>query len=293
MEETLKVLDSCLSTIKWRLKSSAKLRLQIDILALCTGMRPVIMVDYGGKMPELQEHLCALIKFGQQESPIFERLRVMVIEDMIYLIHDEGLAELVSSSLNSEAALQFVDLEQDPPKMITLIEKSSLGLQLKSVQKLFSSFFPLSGENDDLDHTVNAKSPDVPIASQSSEFIDISSCMNDTQITVPTLNGWLLGYPVVYLFSKEHIADAIYNLSTKSLRIFKVLVCRNGSTYKGSPPEELMSFSVPYDLSMGGRNERWAEMFMAQMQSKWGKCKQTWRTLQMEVNECCPQAIAL
>ncbi|KAK3204405.1 hypothetical protein Dsin_018451 [Dipteronia sinensis] len=293
MEETLKVLDSCLSTIKWRLKSSAKLRLQIDILSLCTGMRPVIMVDYGGKMPELQEHLCALLKLCQQESRIFERLRVMVIEDMIYLIHVEGLAEVVSSSLNSEAELQFVDLEQDPPKMITLTEKSSLGMQLKSVQKLFSSFFPLSGENDDLDHTVNAKSPDVPIASQSSEFIDLSSCMNDTQITVPTLNGWLLGYPVVYLFSKEHIADAIYNLSTKSLRIFKVLVCRNGSTYKGSPPEELMSFSVPYDLSMGGSNEPWAEMFMAQMQSKWGKCKQTWRTLQMEVSECYPQAIAL
>ena len=75
--------------------------------------------------------------------------------------------------------------------MITLTEKGSLGMQLKSVQKLFSSFFPLSGENNDHDHTVNAKSPDVPIASQSSEFIDLSSCMNDTQITVPTLNGYI------------------------------------------------------------------------------------------------------
>ncbi|KAL5784064.1 hypothetical protein ACOSQ2_006456 [Xanthoceras sorbifolium] len=299
MEETVKVLDSCLSTIKWRLKSSAKLRLHIDILALCTGMRPVIMVDYGGKMPELQEHLCALLKLCQQESPMFKLIRVMVIEDMIYLIHVEGLAQLVSSSLNSEAELHFVDLEQDPPKMITITEESSLGMQLKSVQKLFSSFFPLSGVNDDLvlcnrkDHMANAKSPDVPIASQSSEFIDLSSCMNGTQVTVPTLNGWLLGYPVVYLFSKEHIADAIYNLSTKPLRIFRILVCRNGSGYKGSPPEELMSFSVPYDLSMGGSNEPWAEMFMAEMQSKWGKCKQTWRTLQMEVSECYPQAIAL
>jgi len=31
---------------------------------------------------------------------------------------------------------------------------------------------------------------------------------------------WLLGYPVVYLFGKEHISDAIYNLATKYLHIF-------------------------------------------------------------------------
>ena len=37
---------------------------------------------------------------------------------------------------------------------------------------------------------------------------------------------WLLGYPVVYLFSKDHIEYAIYNLSTKFLRIYKILVHR-------------------------------------------------------------------
>ncbi|THF99726.1 hypothetical protein TEA_001128 [Camellia sinensis var. sinensis] len=51
---------------------------------------------------------------------------------------------------------------------------------------------------------------------------------------------WLLGYPVVYLFGKEHIADAIYNLSTKSLHLFKVLVHRNGTSSKGNQEEELM-----------------------------------------------------
>lgn len=55
----------------------------------------------------------------------------------------------------------------------------------------------------------------------------------------------------------------------------------------------LNSFSVPYDVSMGGSKEPWAEIFMAKMQSKWGNCKQAWRTLQMEVSECFPQAIAL
>ncbi|EEF29026.1 uncharacterized protein LOC8261710 isoform X1 [Ricinus communis] len=318
VEQLLRILDSSLSHIKWRLKSHAKHRLQIDVLALCTEMRPVIMVDYGGKMPELQEHLCALLRLCQQESPIFEHLKVMIIEDMIYLIHVKGLVEYVKSSLNSEVDLVFVNLEQDPPKMVTQAENSSLNAALVRVQKLFSLYLPVNenvspchltetaaNASDNVanaaDSVANAadsvasaeSSINKPIISQSSEFIDFSSCMQDSEVTVPTLNGWLLGYPVVYLFSKEHIADAIYNLSTKYLRIFQILVSRNISPNKASRPEELMSFSVPYELSMGGSKEPWAEAFLAQMQSRWEKSKQIWRTLQMEVSECYPQAIVL
>ncbi|KAH9727556.1 hypothetical protein KPL70_008710 [Citrus sinensis] len=234
------------------------------------------MVDYGGKMPELQEHLCELLKRCQKESPSFEHLRVMVIEDMIYLIHVKGLAEYVSSSLSSEAELHFVDLEQDPPKVAAPYRT---------------------------DHTIEATSSNITISPQSTEVVDLSSCICDSQSCLSCdkflrsehglSKRWLLGYPVVYLFDKEHIADAIYNLSTQSLRIFKILVTRNGPFSKGSMPEELMSFSVPYELSMEGSNEPWAEMFLAKMQSKWAKCKPTWRTLQMEVSECFPQAIAL
>ncbi|KAH9783557.1 hypothetical protein KPL71_009355 [Citrus sinensis] len=257
------------------------------------------MVDYGGKMPELQEHLCELLKRCQKESPSFEHLRVMVIEDMIYLIHVKGLAEYVSSSLSSEAELHFVDLEQDPPKMITLKEKSSVGMQLISVQKLFSLVFPPNGMTDEIrlpnrtDHTIEATSSNITISPQSTEVVDLSSCICDSQSCLSCdkflrsehglSKRWLLGYPVVYLFDKEHIADAIYNLSTQSLRIFKILVTRNGPFSKGSMPEELMSFSVPYELSMEGSNEPWAEMFLAKMQSKWAKCDPTWRTLQMEM----------
>ncbi|GMI92958.1 hypothetical protein like AT3G59490 [Hibiscus trionum] len=299
VEEALKVLDASLTHIKWRLKSSSKRRLQIDVLAVCTEMRPVVMIDYGGKMPELQENLCAFLEHSQKVSPIFEQLRVMVIEDMIYLIHVKEMAKYVSSSLSSEVELLFVDLDQDPPKMRTLDDKNLLGMQLISIQKLFSLYFPLEGMRSDLlpaDWTElqgNSKSLSEPIDSRSSLLMDLSSCMHDTEITVPTINGWLLGYPVVYLFSKDHIGDAIYNLSTKFLRIYKILVSRKSTPNKGSQPEELMSFSVPYELSMRGSNEPWAEMFLAGLQSKWGRSKQTWSSLEMEVTECYPQAIAL
>lgn len=51
-------------------------------------------------------------------------------------------------------------------------------------------------------------------------------CVGLSHFSVFMCFRWLLGYPVVYLFGKEHIADAIYNLSTKYLHIFQVFVCR-------------------------------------------------------------------
>ncbi|XP_023638384.1 uncharacterized protein LOC17886253 isoform X2 [Capsella rubella] len=261
-EELLQFMSSCLTQIKWRLKAASKRRLEIDVLALCTGMRPVVMIDYGGKMPELQDRLLSLLELVQEGLPVFKDLKVMVIEDMIYLINVRRL----------------------PKFMVEQSKDSNLGMQLRSIQKLFSSTFPLENSNND---TTTANS------SQSSLCIDLSCCLQDTKVTIPTLNGWLLDYPVVYLFGTDHIEEAIYNLSTKSLRIFKVLVCRNGTTEKDSHLEELTSFSVPYDLSTEGSKEVWAETFLEKMSSRWEECKHVWRSLDLQVSECYPQAIVL
>ncbi|CAN1845563.1 hypothetical protein LINPERHAP1_LOCUS37888 [Linum perenne] len=300
-EEALQVLNSSVSQLKWRLRSPAKRRLEIDVLALLTGMRPVIMVDYGGKMPELQDHLCALIKLCQQESDVFQCLRVMVVDDMIYLIHIKGLAEYAMTSLNSKVELLFVNLERDPPEMVS--RECPLGNEFLRVQKMFSLLSPRDELEDNAstsscvtDNVTNGKpaTSSNPSTSISDELVDLSSCMQETQITVPTLNGWLLGYPVVYLFGKDFIADAICNLSTKYLRLFRILVrWGDAAAGKGSQVEELMSFSVPYELSMRGRKEEWAEAFLERLQMKWEKCRETWVSLEMEVEECHPQAIVL
>ncbi|KAK1319035.1 hypothetical protein QJS10_CPB04g01879 [Acorus calamus] len=309
VEEVLKVVDTCLARIKWRLRPSSKRRLETDILALCTRLRPVIMVDYGGKMPELQEHLCKLLDLAQKETSTLQALRIMVIEDMIYLIHAREFAEYVLSTLSSEIQMRFVDLEQDPPKLLLQEEQHSVLADLVSIQKLFSTIFHVEQTNKNFASDVPLPSvlPETkssqyvpcsshdgePIASQSSECIDLSSCMQGSQVTIPTLNGWLLGYPIVYLFSKEQIADAICSLSTKSLHLFQIVVCRDQKSNKKAIQEELMSFSVPYDLSMGGENELWAETFLARMLAKVDKCKHVWKNLRLEVSQCYPQSIAL
>ncbi|KAK6146309.1 hypothetical protein DH2020_020178 [Rehmannia glutinosa] len=297
LEEVLRVFEASLSHIKWRLKPSSKRRLQTDILALCSRMRPCIMVDYGGKMPELGDHLCAFLSHCKKESSIFELLHVMVIDDMIYLIQVRALAEFVKSSLSMETAMLFVDLENDPPKMITLTEKSPAIMQLMSALKLFSSVFHADGviiyhlQNHDACTTRSTLDGDT--ASKSSELVDLSRCLQESHVTIPTLNGWLLGYPVIYLFGKDSIEHAVYNLSTKSLHIYQIYVNRVNASSKEYRKEELMSFTVPYDLSLEGSNEAWARSFLAQMRERWENCKHVWESLHMEVTGCYPQAIAL
>ncbi|KAL1298375.1 uncharacterized protein LOC107614101 isoform X2 [Arachis ipaensis] len=268
-EEGMEVLDSALSLINWRLKPSSKRRLQLDMMALSTRLRPVVMVDYGGIMPQLQHHLSHLLQLIHKESPIFEHIRVMVIQDMIYLIHLLELAEYVKSSFNNEIPLLFVDLQHEPPKMVTNIEESPLALQLVSIQKLFLTLFPTSPpqegtSNNDPAPTNDSKcvDDDADLASKrvhshsAAECIDLSSCMDNTDVTVPTLNG-------------------------------------NNTLKKGTQAEELLSFSVPYDLSIRGSNEQWAEAFMANMRTKFERCANAWKSLKMEVSECNPQAIVL
>ncbi|CAO2838174.1 unnamed protein product [Amaranthus hypochondriacus] len=296
VEEAMQVLTSALFQLKWRLKQSSKLRLETDILALCSGMRPLVMIDYGGKMPQLQDQLCSLLAHISKESTIFQKLRVMVIEDMIYLLNAKEFSEYIIWSISSDADHYFVDLEKDPLEMVSAALGSSCIKELESVQKFFSSVFTPDGVNRDALQGKNEDQQNAKASSrtcQFSEVLDCSSCMQDYQITIPTLNGWLLGYPVVYLFGKDHISDAIYNLSTTPLHLYRVLVHRNVSSSTTSSPEELMSFSVPYDLSMKGRNESWAQAFWVELQAKHEKCKQVWRSIRMEVDECYPQAIAL
>lgn len=79
-------------------------------------------------------------------------------------------------------------------QMITEAEKSPLGMQLISIQKLFSLVFPVGGRKDEAlpsqTVTADAEPPiNEHIPSQSSEFIDLSSCMQNTEVLLPTLNG--------------------------------------------------------------------------------------------------------
>ncbi|KAL0918869.1 hypothetical protein M5K25_010914 [Dendrobium thyrsiflorum] len=118
-------------------------------------------------------------------------------------------------------------------------------------------------------------------------------CYCLVNVGLSLLSMWLLGYPVIYLFRKEHAADAVYNLSTKFLHIFKIVICRRQTPSRKSHEEELLSFSVPYELSCNRDKELWAKAFFAHLLAKFETCKQVWSSIRLEVTECFPQAIVL
>ena len=80
-------------------------------------------------------------------------------------------------------------------QMTTLEDKNLLGMQFISIQKLFSLYFPLEGMRNDLlppDRTelrADTKSLSEPINSRSSFLMDLSTCVHDTKVTLPTING--------------------------------------------------------------------------------------------------------
>lgn len=80
--------------------------------------------------------------------------------------------------------------------MIVQAEKIPVAVQLISVQKWFSLLFPVDEINDDIwpstmteIMSIAKPSPTRSIACQSSEIIDLSSCIQGTEVVIPTLNG--------------------------------------------------------------------------------------------------------
>ncbi|KAJ3687783.1 hypothetical protein LUZ61_016947 [Rhynchospora tenuis] len=285
-DEMLAVVDSCIARVGWRLRPHSKRHLSNDILALCTGLRSVTLVDYDGRMPELQNNLSKLLYYARQEAVILKPLRVMVISDMAYLIHVRGLAELAFSALQLPNLLHLLDTETDPPKLFPSdVEGNQLVTELVQVQKMFSEVFP-AGVDIDLLPIVPSEENEKSEPSENNAFgslcVDMTGFIQNVEISIPTLNGWLLGYPVTYLFSNEKLKNATSTISMQPLHIYKIYATRN--KVRGAKCEhELMSFSVPSSVSMRGEKEPWAEEFLARMRQKVELSGMVWRSVRMEV----------
>ncbi|TKW34116.1 hypothetical protein SEVIR_2G283300v4 [Setaria viridis] len=296
-EEMLRVVEACAMRIRWRLRPGSKRRLLNDILFLCTGLRPVVLMDYGGTMPQLQENLCSLLHHARQETSILSPLRVMVINDMLYLIHIKGLAEHASPKERSQHQLAFMDLEKSCCKLLTNIEANDTVLEMLSIQDRFSAKYPVDKAVDAPvirpgitkqmsglpERTIDGECTDNHNDNRTLLLVDLSAFLGTTQIALPSLNGWLLGYPVTYLFRNGSAEAAIQNLSMHSLHIYRVYVCGSCQSGGKQSEEELMSFSVPCGLSMRREEEPWAKSFIARMSEKLSRCNQVWASMRLEV----------
>ncbi|XP_040246590.1 uncharacterized protein [Aegilops tauschii subsp. strangulata] len=292
-EEMLRVVEACAARIRWRLRPQSKRRLlNADITFLCTGLRPVILMDYGGTMPQLQENLCSLLHHARQEASILNPLRVMVMKDMLYLIHAEGLAEHVSPNARSQHQLAFVDLEKSCCELLANTEKNETMVELLSIQDRFAATFPLEADVEPETTQQKSRLPEratdvertgISIPDTTSLVVDLSAFLEGTQMALPSLNGWLLGYPVTYLFRNESGETATQNLSKHSLHIYRIYVVRNRHSDSKQSEEELLSFSVPCDISMKREEEPWAKSFLARVNGKLERCSQVWASVRLEI----------
>ncbi|KAJ4786561.1 UPF0739 protein C1orf74 [Rhynchospora pubera] len=286
-DEMLAVVNSCIARVGWRLRPHSKRHLSNDILALSTGLRSVTLVDYDGIMPQLQHNLSKLLYHARQEAVILKPLRVMVISDMAYLIHVGGLAELAFSALQLPNQLHLLDTQYDPPRLFQSdVGGNQLVTELVQVQKMFSEVFPSRADIDLLPIVPsgeNEKSEPSENNSFDSLCVDLTGFIQNVEISIPTLNGWLLGYPVTYLFSNEKLKNATSTISMQPLHIYKIFVTRNKVRGAKCEHELMSSFSVPFGVSTRGEREPWAEEFLARMRQKVEVSSMVWCSIRMEV----------
>ncbi|KAG1328292.1 hypothetical protein COCNU_01G022260 [Cocos nucifera] len=250
-------------------------------------------------MPKLQEDLCSLLHLAQEKSAMLQPLRVMVLEDMAYIVHVKEFAEHISSSLTSQQQLVLLDLEQCPPEILLHAVENENASELRQVQKLFASVFPVevdasvlpvvpcpivkpvigSSKREDVDLACSSKHT----AFQTSSALDLSYITEDAEITLSSVNGWLLGYPITYLFSKEHGEKAMRNLSFKSIYHYKLFASRKGTISPKLQEDEVLSFTVPCDVAKRREEEPWIEAFLARMEGKLKRCNQLWISMRLEV----------
>lgn len=145
-----------------------------------------------------------------QQSSTLHHLRVMILDDMVYIVNVEELAEHVFLSLSSGQKLILVDLEQWPLKVLFVLsssfdyffyfchfsynchfcllqilsptEANDIASQLFSIQKLFSTVFRVGVDKESC---IKEKHSAIQIA----DPIDLSSFLHDARITLPSLNG--------------------------------------------------------------------------------------------------------
>lgn len=328
------VLHDCLKRMGWRLRAPARRRFAVDIAALCTSLRVAVMIDYAGKMPQLRDDLCVLLALLTKESGSIACLRVMSVDDIGYLIHKNNLNLYMDGTLNRTIPLKVVVLDDDSPRFALPAEEDGVLWHFAGFKTHFLSVLSHYGSKSSGQFAtsdtgdVKAELPNAVhgasfcTSSQGSSFenvyqpliekrsqkpllrsscIDLGGFLNSCEVSLPTLNGWLLGYPVIYLFKKEGISKATCSLSVSSLHLYKLLAESELMTMpstaeksRKSKPEvqELTSFTVPSELSSRGVREQWAEAFLTYLKNKINY-SQLWKSLELQLTVQICQSVAL
>ncbi|KAI5062094.1 hypothetical protein GOP47_0022633 [Adiantum capillus-veneris] len=242
------------------------------------------MVDYALGVRNLQDQLCRLLDLLAPEVVLISCLKVMRFDDVVYLIHVENLTALMNGSLNRSVQLEFIVLDDTVARFALSSEKDEALNEFAS----FTTFFLSKVSN------VSESTSGHP-SSSTCGLIDLGSSELWCEAALPTLNGWILGYPVIYYFKKENVSKAVRTLSVSALLQFKILI-QSSVAFQTSEVQgqkgifamhSLTSFTMPSELN----SERVAEEWASSLQEK-VKNSRFWRSLELQVvSQICPTVV--
>ncbi|GAQ88815.1 hypothetical protein KFL_004610100 [Klebsormidium nitens] len=266
----------------------ARRRLFHDLLSLSSGLRDVVMLDYVvASREELRPLLGSLARL-----PRLADTRLLHMGGCLYLAKLAALLQRVPTSSTPPTATQplGVVVDEGEPRFVTAVECLSFHDHLRQ----FASGLAAAAAS-----APEAQQPAPPLC------IDLEGLLMEQPLPLPSLNGWLLGYPAVYLFHLTRGPRAARCLSSASLHLFQLRACcrYNVDTEQRSPNTghqrtgndiALCSFSVPASLSTQQFEEPWAQAFKSEILRKLAKNEdRTWETLTFDCTLQAPQTIAL
>ncbi|MCO5584000.1 hypothetical protein L7F22_037918 [Adiantum nelumboides] len=257
-----------------------------NIAALCTGLRPAVMVDYALGIPKLQSQLCGLLELLAQEVMLISSLKVMCLDDVVYLIHIENLTLLMNETLNRSIKLDFIVLDDSVIRL-----QFALSSEKDEALNEFASFTTCFLSKASTASTSISGHPSSP----TSGLIDLGSSELCCEAPLPTLNGWILGYPVIYYFKRENVSKAVRALSVSALLQFKILI-QSSLVFQTSEEQglegssamhSLTSFTMPSELNGDKVAEEWASSLQAKVQNS-----RFWRSVELQVvSQICPTVV--
>uniref|UniRef100_R7W8B7 Uncharacterized protein n=1 Tax=Aegilops tauschii TaxID=37682 RepID=R7W8B7_AEGTA len=162
-------------------------------------------------------------------------------------------------------------------------------VELLSIQDRFAATFPLEADVEPETTQQKSRLPEratdvertgISIPDTTSLVVDLSAFLEGTQMALPSLNGI---YVVRFGLFHEY---ASCRYSRKNFLLALILVisyCRNRHSDSKQSEEELLSFSVPCDISMKREEEPWAKSFLARVNGKLERCSQVWASVRLEI----------
>ncbi|KAH8954690.1 hypothetical protein BDL97_08G093300 [Sphagnum fallax] len=288
-------LQQQVSQMKLRLRASVRRRLALDILAVSTGVRSVVLLDYLPYNPPFLRQFCDLLQHLSQEVIEMVLLRVLDMEGCAYLVHPLYMLDFMEQSLNASCQIMFVSLDEDLPKRVCQAEHEIVVKHLCVVKNQLSSLL-LAHSNFNTEEPSRHKE-----AEDKLPMLEAGSILSNSDILLPTLNGWLLGYPVVYIFKRERASHAGRCLAAGTLHLYQVLVSSilpgiikpEGNAEMLLDEDELLSFSVPSELSPLASFEPWAKVFFVELSKSVQRACHVWMSVRLEVSSRKMDVVAL